>query len=99
MDFDLTDKQTYWRDRIRDHNERFLRHAFRYYAEQKGDRWKVLGRQEEKARAKERNLELCIAANSGACMLMTASLLMAGPHQHGYLCAPRNGRIGFLPSL
>ena len=44
MNFDLTDKQTYWRDRIRDHNERFLRpRVADYYAEQAvGDRWKVL---------------------------------------------------------
>jgi len=44
MDFDLTDKQTYWRDRIRDHNERILRPRIAdYYAEQAvGDRWKVL---------------------------------------------------------
>ena len=35
MDFDLNDKQTYWRDRIRDHNERFLRpRVADYYAEQ-----------------------------------------------------------------
>ncbi len=25
MDFDLNEKQTYWRDRIREHNERFIR--------------------------------------------------------------------------
>jgi acyl-CoA dehydrogenase len=41
MDFDLTEKQTYWRDRIRDHNERFLRSRVAdYYAEQAtGSRW------------------------------------------------------------
>ena len=34
MDFDLTEKQTYWRDRIRDHNERFVRpRVADYYAE------------------------------------------------------------------
>ena len=55
MDFDLTERQAYWRDRVRDH---MAAHVFPraqdYYDQQaQGERWKILPVvEEEKARAK-----------------------------------------------
>jgi hypothetical protein len=44
MDFDLNEKQTYWRDRVRDFIEAKIRPAVPIYKEQDaaGDRWKVI---------------------------------------------------------
>jgi len=59
MDFDLTEKQSYWRDRIRSHIEEHLQpRVGDYDAEQaSGDRWKVLQVvEEEKKKAKEAGL-------------------------------------------
>ena len=56
MDFDLTDRQVYWRDRVRDFIERKIRPAVPTYHEQDkaGDRWKVIQIVEDlKAEAKE----------------------------------------------
>src|SRR3546814_18421717 len=56
MDFDLTDRQVYWRDRVRDFIERKVRPAVPTYQEQDkpGDRWKVIHSVEDmKAEAKE----------------------------------------------
>src|SRR3546814_20075032 len=56
MDFDLTDRQVYWRDRVRDFIERKVRPAVPTYNEQDkaGDRWEVIQIVEDlKAAAKE----------------------------------------------
>ena len=53
MDFDLTDRQQHWRDRVRDFIERNVRPRMQDYKEedQSGERWKVLQVvEEEKAR-------------------------------------------------
>jgi acyl-CoA dehydrogenase len=55
MDFTLTERQSYWRDRVKAHIDQYVRPRMKdYYAEQAtGDRWKVLNViEEEKARAK-----------------------------------------------
>jgi acyl-CoA dehydrogenase len=55
MDFDLTERQTYWRDRVRAFIESNVRPRLKdYYAQQaEGSRWKVLPViEEEKAKAK-----------------------------------------------
>ena len=55
MDFTLTERQSYWRDRVKAHIDQYVRPRVKdYYAEQAtGDRWKVLNViEEEKARAK-----------------------------------------------
>ena len=66
MDFDLTEKQTYWRDRIRDHIERFVRpRVADYKAEDaQGSRWEsVAGRRGRKGACQGRwPLELVHAA-------------------------------------
>jgi acyl-CoA dehydrogenase len=101
MDFDLTEKQTYWRDRIRDHNERILRpRVADYYAEQaKGDRWKVLQVvEEEKARAKAAGLWNLFMPPGSGHPHVDDSVGFEGPgltNMEYALCAEEMGRIGF----
>ena len=101
MDFDLTEKQTYWRDRIRDHNERILRPRVKdYYAEQaKGERWKVLQVvEEEKARAKAAGLWNLFMPPGSGHPHVDDSVGFEGPgltNMEYALCAEEMGRIGF----
>jgi acyl-CoA dehydrogenase len=105
MDFDLTEKQTYWRDRIRDHNERFVRPRVKdYYAEQaQGSRWKVLQVvEEEKARAKAAGLwNLFMPPGSGRPHV-DDSVGFEGPgltNMEYALCAEEMGRIGMASEV
>ena len=105
MDFDLTEKQTYWRDRIRDHNERFVRPRVKdYYAEQAtGERWKVLQVvEEEKARAKAAGLwNLFMPPGSGRPHV-DDSIGFEGPgltNMEYALCAEEMGRIGMASEV
>jgi len=105
MNFDLTDKQTYWRDRIRDHNERFLRpRVADYYAEQAvGDRWKVLQVvEEEKARAKAAGLWNLFMPPTSGRVHVDDSIHFDGPgltNMEYALCAEEMGRIGFASEV
>jgi len=105
MDFDLNDKQTYWRDRIRDHNERFLRpRVADYYAEQAvGDRWKVLQVvEEEKARAKAAGLWNLFMPPTSGRVHVDDSVAFDGPglsNMEYALCAEEMGRIGFASEV
>jgi alkylation response protein AidB-like acyl-CoA dehydrogenase len=105
MNFDLTDKQTYWRDRIRDHNERFLRaRVADYYAEQAvGDRWKVLQVvEEEKARAKAAGLWNLFMPPTSGRVHVDDSVHFDGPgltNLEYALCAEEMGRIGFASEV
>ena len=105
MDFDLNDKQTYWRDRIRDHNERFLRpRVADYYAEQAvGDRWKVLQVvEEEKARAKAAGLWNLFMPPTAGRVHVDDSVHFEGPgltNMEYALCAEEMGRIGFASEV
>ena len=59
MDFELSDRQRHWRDRVRDFIDRHVAPRMDdYHAEQaSGDRWKVLQViEEEKARAKAQGI-------------------------------------------
>ncbi len=105
MDFDLTEKQTYWRDRIRDHNERFVSaRVADYYAEQAtGSRWKVLQVvEEEKARAKAAGLwNLFMPPGSGRTHV-DDSVGFEGPgltNMEYALCAEEMGRIGMASEV
>jgi acyl-CoA dehydrogenase len=105
MDFDLTEKQTYWRDRIREHNERFIRpRVTDYYAEQAtGDRWKVLQVvEEEKTRAKAAGLwNLFMPPGSGRPHV-DDSVAFEGPgltNMEYALCAEEMGRIGMASEV
>jgi alkylation response protein AidB-like acyl-CoA dehydrogenase len=105
MDFDLNDKQTYWRDRIRDHNKRFLRpRVADYYAEQAvGDRWKVLQVvEEEKARAKAAGLWNLFMPPTSGRVHVDDSVHFDGPgltNMEYALCAEEMGRIGFASEV
>ena len=105
MDFDLTEKQTYWRDRIRDHNERFLRPRVKdYYAEQAtGERWKVLQVvEEEKARAKAAGLWNLFMPPGSGHPHVDDSIGFEGPgltNMEYALCAEEMGRIGFASEV
>ena len=105
MDFDLNEKQTYWRDRIREHNERFIRPRVKdYYAEQaQGSRWKVLQVvEEEKARAKAAGLwNLFMPPGSGRAHV-DDSVGFEGPgltNMEYALCAEEMGRIGMASEV
>ena len=105
MDFDLNEKQTYWRDRIREHNERFVRPRVKdYYAEQEqGSRWKVLQVvEEEKARAKAAGLwNLFMPPGSGRAHV-DDSVGFEGPgltNMEYALCAEEMGRIGMASEI
>ncbi len=105
MDFDLNEKQTYWRDRIREHNERFIRPRVKdYYAEQaQGSRWKVLQVvEEEKARAKAAGLwNLFMPPGSGRAHV-DDSVGFEGPgltNMEYALCAEEMGRIGMASEI
>ena len=105
MDFDLNEKQTYWRDRIREHNERFVRPRVKdYYAEQaQGSRWKVLQVvEEEKARAKAAGLwNLFMPPGSGRAHV-DDSVGFEGPgltNMEYALCAEEMGRIGMASEI
>ena len=105
MDFDLNEKQTYWRDRIREHNERFIRPRVKdYYAEQaRGSRWKVLQVvEEEKARAKAAGLwNLFMPPGSGRAHV-DDSIGFEGPgltNMEYALCAEEMGRIGMASEI
>ena len=49
MDFTFTDREVFWRDRVKNHIDQYIRPRVKdYYAEQAtGDRWKVLNVIEE----------------------------------------------------
>jgi alkylation response protein AidB-like acyl-CoA dehydrogenase len=105
MDFDLTEKQTYWRDRIRDHIERHVRpRVADYKAEDaKGDRWKVLQVvEEEKARAKAAGLWNLFMPPSAGRPHVDDSVAFEGPgltNLEYALCAEEMGRIGFASEV
>jgi acyl-CoA dehydrogenase len=105
MDFDLTEKQTYWRDRVRDHIERFVRpRVADYKAEDaQGDRWKVLQVvEEEKARAKAAGIWNLFMPPSAGRPHVDDSVKFEGPgltNLEYALCAEEMGRIGFASEV
>jgi alkylation response protein AidB-like acyl-CoA dehydrogenase len=105
MDFDLTEKQTYWRDRVRDHIERFVRpRVGDYKAEDAaGDRWKVLQVvQEEKARAKAAGIWNLFMPPTSGRVHVDDSVAFEGPgltNMEYALCAEEMGRVGFASEV
>jgi acyl-CoA dehydrogenase len=99
MDFDLTDRQRFWRDRVRDHMERHVfPRASDYYAEQAiGSRWKVLNVvEEEKARAKATGLWNLFMPPGSQLAHVDESFEFEGPGLSNLeyaLCAEEMGRI------
>ena len=100
MDFSLTERETYWRDRVKNHIDTYLRPRMAdYYAEQNsGERWKVLQVvEEEKARAKAAGIwNLFMPPTSGRTHV-DDSVAFEGPgltNLEYALCAEEMGRCG-----
>jgi len=101
MDFDLTERQRYWRDRVRDHmNAHVIPRQADYYAEQAvGDRWKVLNTvEEEKSRAKSAGIWNLFMPPSAGRVPVDDSFEFDGPGLSNLeyaLCAEEMGRVGW----
>ncbi|WP_293881861.1 acyl-CoA dehydrogenase family protein [Sphingomonas sp.] len=101
MDFDLTERQSYWRDRVRSHMAAHVFPRAGDYDTQRatGERWKVLPVvEEEKARAKAAGLwNLFMPPTSGRAHV-DDSFEFEGPgltNLEYALCAEEMGRIGW----
>ena len=101
MDFDLTERQRYWRERVRDH---MASHVFPrdhdYHAQQaEGERWKILPVvEEEKARAKAAGIWNLFMPPSAGRVPVDDSFEFDGPGLSNLeyaLCAEQMGRIGW----
>ena len=105
MDFDLTERQTYWRDRVRDFIESHVRpRDHDYHAQQKeGGRWKVLPViEEEKARAKAAGIWNLFMPPSSGRVPVDDSFEFEGPgltNLEYALCAEEMGRIGWASEV
>ncbi len=102
MDFDLTERQQYWRDRVRAFIEAHVRPRMGdYHAQQaEGDRWKVLQViEDEKARAKSQGLwNLFMPPSNPNLTHVDDSFEFDGPgltNLEYALCAEEMGRIGW----
>ena len=101
MDFNLTDRQTHWRDRVRDFIEAHVRPAVpTYHAQQnEGERWKVIPVVEElKARAKAEGLWNLFMPPSSGQTPVDETVEFEGPQLTNLeyaLCAEEMGRIGW----
>ncbi len=105
MDFDLTDRQRHWRDRVRQFVEAHVRPRMAdYYRQQaEGDRWKVLPVvEEEKARAKAQGIwNLFMPPQSGRVHL-DDTFEFDGPgltNLEYALCAEEMGRVSMAPEV
>ena len=101
MDFDPTERQVYWRDRVRQFIENHVRPRQADYKKQdaEGGRWKVLQVvEEEKARAKAQGIwNLFMPPQSGRSHV-DDSFEFEGPgltNLEYALCAEEMGRVGF----
>ena len=105
MDFDLTDRQQHWRDRVRDFIERNVRPRLQDYKEedQSGERWKVLQVvEEEKAKAKAQGLWNLFMPPRGQLAHVDDSYEFEGPgltNLEYALCAEEMGRIGWASEV
>jgi acyl-CoA dehydrogenase len=106
MDFDPTERQVYWRDRVRDFIERHVRpRQGDYKAEQlTGDRWKVLQViEEEKVRAKAAGIwNLFMPPRNGGHHHVEESFEFDGPgltNLEYAICAEEMGRIGWASEV
>ncbi len=99
MDFDLTERQTHWRDRVRDFIESHVRpHDALYHQQQlEGGRWKVLPVIEEaKAKAKAAGIWNLFMPPSSGRPNVDDSVAFEGPgltNLEYALCAEEMGRL------
>jgi acyl-CoA dehydrogenase len=106
MEFDLTDRQVYWRDRVRDFITRKVRPAGATYKaqDQAGERWKVIQVVEDlKAEAKAAGIwNLFMPPRNGGHHHVDDSYEFEGPgltNLEYALCAEEMGRIGFASEV
>ncbi|MEO0032647.1 MAG: hypothetical protein RIS94_2405 [Pseudomonadota bacterium] len=106
MDFDPTERQVYWRNRVRDFIERHVRPRHKDYKanQASGDRWKVLDVvEEEKARAKEAGIwNLFMPPRNSGHHHVDDSFEFAGPgltNLEYALCAEEMGRMGWASEV
>ena len=101
MNFDLTDRQSHWRDRVRDFIEKNIRPNHHIYKQQdaEGDRWKVIPIIEEmKVKAKEQGIWNLFMPPQGQLSHVDDSFEFDGPgltNLEYALCAEEMGRIGW----
>ena len=105
MDFTLNERETFWRDRIKNHIEQYVRPRMKdYYAEQAtGERWKVLQVvEEEKARAKAAGLWNLFMPPSSGHPHVDDTVAFEGPgltNLEYALCAEEMGRVGMASEV
>jgi acyl-CoA dehydrogenase len=105
MDFSLTERQTYWRDRVRDFIEQNVRPNISEYLRQdaQGDRWKVIPILEEvKAKAKAAGIWNLFMPPSSGHKHVDDSVAFEGPGLSNLeyaLCAEEMGRIGWASEV
>ena len=105
MDFTLTERERYWRDRVKAHIDQYIRPRVKdYYAEQAtGDRWKVLQViEEEKVRAKAAGIWNLFMPPVGANPHVDTTVEFDGPmltNVEYALCAEEMGRVGMSSEI
>jgi acyl-CoA dehydrogenase len=105
MDFTFTERETYWRDRIKNHIDTYVRPRVADYKKEDatGERWKVLQVvEEEKARAKAAGLWNLFMPPQGANMHLDTTVEFEGPQLTNVeyaLCAEEMGRVGFASEV
>ncbi len=105
MDFALTDRQSFWRDRVKAHIDLYVRPRMKdYYAEQaQGERWKVLQVvEEEKARAKAAGIWNLFMPPTAGRTHVDDSIEFEGPgltNLEYALCAEEMGRVGMASEV
>ena len=105
MDFDLTDRQRHWRDRVRQFVEAHVRPRMAdYYKQQaEGERWKVLPVvEEEKARAKAQGIWNLFMPPQAGRVHVDDTFDFEGPgltNLEYALCAEEMGRVGWASEV
>ncbi len=105
MDFTFTERETYWRDRVKQHIDNFLRPRLKDYYDEvnTGERWKVLHvLEDEKARAKALGLWNLFMPPAGANDHLDDTVAFEGPGLSNVeyaMCAEEMGRIVFASEV
>ncbi|RJF85917.1 acyl-CoA dehydrogenase family protein [Sphingomonas cavernae] len=105
MDFTLNERETYWRDRVREFIEKNVRPRDHDYQEQQkqGDRWKVLPViEDEKKKAKAAGIWNLFMPPSSGRVPVDDTLEFDGPgltNLEYALCAEEMGRIGWASEV
>jgi len=105
MDFELTDRQQHWRDRVRDFIQKNVRPRMDDYKAEdaSGDRWKVLETvQQEKAKAKAQGIWNLFMPPRGALVHVDETFEFEGPgltNLEYALCAEEMGRVGWASEV